>query len=147
MHSFLETLDTNQLLPVKIVISPIVDNGIPNVTVTINQQALFHGQLVDTVELTTNVSLLDSIDLSVTMQGKEYSAERETAVTIDAFTVDNVELIPAHQLHVDYHNDQNQNVKSHYLGFNGAWSFRINEPFYNWLHRATWQGWILQPAR
>lgn len=146
MHNFLETLDTNQSLPIKVVVSSITGNGIPEVSVIVNQQTLFSGPLEDTVTLTTNVSLLDSIELSVTMQGKKYSANQETAVTVDSFTVDNVELIPTHQLHVDYQNDQGQNVKSHYLGFNGIWSFCIDEPFYNWLHRATWQGWILQPT-
>lgn len=30
---------------------------------------------------------------------------------------------------------------------NGNWRVRHDEPFYRWWHRATGQGWLLEPLR
>jgi hypothetical protein len=44
-----------------------------------------------------------------------------------------------------YKNDQNVTQPTNYLGFNGTWNLKINEPFYRWRHNITGQGWLLEP--
>jgi hypothetical protein len=145
MHNYLKTLDTKQLLKAKIKFQPIFDNGLPHLEVECNGVHKYNNDLGHTLAIYINFGILEPFTLNIAMTGKKYSAEKETAIVIEEFVIDGFDVVP-YLNQASYSNDQNYNGgTSNYLGFNGIWSFKINEPFYNWLHRNTGQGWLLTP--
>lgn len=146
MNQFLDLLATDFSLPVKIAVEPIADNGPPTATVICNGSVLYNGVLEKRNELATSVDLLDPIHISVEMSGKNYSAEKETAVLIKSIQIDGFELVPYWSHLAQYHNERHNTGPTSYLGFNGIWTLEIPEPFYRWRHRVTGKGWLLEPA-
>jgi hypothetical protein len=145
MHNYLKTLDTNQLLKAKIKFKPVIDNGLPHLTVECNGVRKYNNELGHTLAVYVNFGILESFALSIAMAGKEYSSEKETAIVIEEFVIEGVDVIPYLNQAV-YVNDRNYNGStSNYIGFNGIWEFKIDEPFYHWLHKITGQGWLLTP--
>lgn len=145
MHNYLKTLDTNCTIKVKLKLKPIIENGAPTVAVRINDSFLVRAGITEEVAIVTDIGLMDNLEVSITMDGKRYSADKETAVIIEEFTIDGISMLPLHTGHAVYTNDQNYNEPTNYLGFNGTWAFILNEPFYHWRHAVTGQGWLLTP--
>lgn len=90
------------------------------------------------------VDLNQPFNIDVELMTKDYSAE-ETAVIIRSIRVDGIELIDQFVHWAQYTNDHNHTAPTNYIGFVGRWSLQINQPFYQWLHQATSQGWLLTP--
>jgi hypothetical protein len=93
-----------------------------------------------------SVDVLDHIDISIGMRDKIYSAEKETAILIDSIKIDGFEIVPSWTQLAEYINERNFTGPTSYLGFNGTWRLSIQEPFYQWKHRITGQGWLLHPT-
>lgn len=146
MNNFLDLLDTEQpQLAVQLMLTAVVDNGIPVVQVLINDIVCYSGSLLDTVTVSNSIPLLSPIVVKIILDNKQYSSTLETGVVINSLLIDNIDMVPVHVDCISYHNDQHENTQAFYLGFNGTWQFEINEPFYQWLHRNTAQGWLLYP--
>lgn len=147
MKNCLDQLDIEQhQLTVQLKLTGITDNGVPDVQVLINNVLAYSDALVDSITVCQTVPLLTPIDIQITLSNKTYSDTMETAVVIDSLTVDNLDMVPTCVDCICYSNDQNQNTQAFYLGFNGVWQFKIDEPFYRWWHRQSGQGWLLEPA-
>lgn len=146
MKNFSDLLATNQQINLNIELGCIVDNGSPRIGVFVNNCCLLNTWLNEPITLDYSVNLLDTINIRITMNNKEYSAERETAVIIQSIQIDNIEIIPKFDYLSEYINDHNFNNPTNYLGFNGTWILDINQPFYRWLHEKTAQGWLLTPG-
>jgi hypothetical protein len=145
MHNYLKTLDTKQPLNAKVKFQPIVDNGLPHLEVECNGVRKYNNDLGHTLAIYINFGILEPFTLTVTMTGKKYSSEMETAIVIEEFVIEGFDLMP-YLGQATYENDQNYDgPTNHYLAFNGVWSFKIDEPFYNWYHKASGQGWLLTP--
>ena len=143
MTVFSELLATEHSLTIKIQLSPIVDNGVPICAVKINNSVEYYAQLLDTITLTKQMPLLESVDIEISMFDKKYSDERETAVVIKSILIDEFEIVPYYTYLAEYINDHDYNRATSYLGFNGTWRLTIDRPFYQWQHQATNQGWLL----
>lgn len=143
MTVFSELLATEHSLTIKIQLSPIVDNGVPICAVKINNSVEYYAQLLDTITLTKQMLLLESVDIEISMFDKKYSDERETAVVIKSILIDGFEIVPYYTYLAEYINDHDYNQATSYLGFNGTWRLTIDRPFYQWQHQATNQGWLL----
>lgn len=87
--------------------------------------------------------LLDTICIEIELRNKTYTLEYETAVIIEQISIDNINLVPKYDYLAEYINDHNNNNPTSYLGFNGKWTLTIDRPFYQWLHQAQNQGWLL----
>lgn len=126
----LQAIDTNLQLSIEI---DVIGN--PEYTIKIN----------DTVVNATSyqLPLQDPIQVEVIMTNKVYTLEYETAVIIKQIAIDNINIIPTYNHLIDYQNDHNINTKTNYLGYNGKWTLTIDRPFYQWLHQAQNQGWLL----
>lgn len=146
MKSFSDLLDIDRRIAVRIKLNCITDNGIPRAGVFVNDKCLLNTWLNEPITIDYSARLLDPINIKITMNNKEYNADRETAVIIQSIRVDNIELIPKFDHLVEYINDHHDSSPTHYLGFNGTWIFDINQPFYRWLHEHTGQGWLLTPG-
>jgi hypothetical protein len=147
MKNFLDLLDTNAHIEVLIELESIIDNGVPDVSVSINDNNLWTGPLSSTCTINTNLHLLDCVDIKITMANKKYCPDRETAViikkiTIDGYDITKFDFYPM----ISYVADQPVNFLGLYLGFNGVWNFKTTQPFYQWLHKMQGHGWILTPA-
>lgn len=94
-----------------------------------------------------SVGLTEPIKIEVEMKDKKYDQNLETALIIDELTIDGMEIIPNYVHLATYHNERGLELFTNYLGFNGSWVLDINEPFYQWRHRVTGQGWLLEPSR
>jgi hypothetical protein len=150
MNNYLDQLVTNNIcLPVQLILEPIAHTGVPELSVAINHSNYYQGPVHDTVTINTTIPLLDPLSVILSMSGKIYSDVAETAIIVKSLKVDCIDLtnfdyqcVPC----ITYRNDQNINYQGFYLGFNGVWQFNIDQPFYRWLHTATGQGWLLEPA-
>jgi hypothetical protein len=147
MKNYLDQLDIEQhQLTVKLTLTAIVDNGVPDVSVSINDVLLYSDHLKTSMTISHIIPLLSPIDIKIVMTNKSYSDSVETGIKIESLMIDNVDMVPHCVDRIAYHNDQQQQAQAFYLGFNGVWQFGINEPFYRWWHRASGQGWLLEPA-
>jgi len=146
MKQFSDLLDTRFLLSVQIVLVPIAYNGAPWCTISCNNTVLMDNHLLEKKQWTISIDVLDHIDISIGMQDKIYSAEKETAIVIESITIDEFEIVPSWTHLAEYTNERNFIGPTSYLGFNGTWKLSIPEPFYRWKHRVTGQGWLLYPT-
>ena len=144
MKNFLELLDIEPI-NIELAINPVFDLFAPEVAIKINDQILFAGTMNSTMQFKVQHKLRDTIKISVELINKKYSLEHETAVLINHVVIDNIKVIPKHVDQSVYINDHNYTQPTNYMGFNGIWSLDINRPFYQWLHVATAQGWLLEP--
>jgi hypothetical protein len=147
MNNYLDQLDIkHHPLTIQLTLSGVVDNGVPGTVVRINNKVQYSGAVDDTITVCSTVPLLAPISVAITLDNKIYSDRSETAIVIESLTIDGVDMVPRYTDCISYCNDQQKPIQAFYLGYNGVWSFNINEPFYRWWHRASGQGWLLEPA-
>jgi hypothetical protein len=116
--------------------------GNPEVAVIING-VYGGGKLFKTVVFDVTVDLLNPFTIEIELKNKTYSLEHETAVIVKQLQIDGIDLVPRFDYLAVYDNDHNNNDPTSYLGFNGKWTLTFDRPFYQWLHLATGQGWLL----
>lgn len=116
--------------------------GTPEVAVIING-VYGGGKLFQSVEFNVDVALLKPFTIEIQLRNKTYSTDYETAVIIKQLKIDGIDLVPRFDYLAQYINDHDNNDPTSYLGFNGKWTLTIDRPFYQWLHQATGQGWLL----
>lgn len=92
---------------------------------------------------TYHLDLLTPFTIIIELKNKVYTTEYETAVIIRRLSVDNIEIIPQYDYLADYINDHDNHNPTSYLGFNGKWTLTFDRPFYQWLHQARSQGWLI----
>jgi hypothetical protein len=92
------------------------------------------------------VELTNSIEIEISMMGKEYSQAQETAVIIESVNIDGFEIVPDWTHLAVYNSERGVQGPTSYLGINGSWQLTIDRPFYQWRHRVTGQGWLLEPG-
>lgn len=112
--------------------------GNPDYTVKVNNNIIITGNVIN-----YSFGLLDTISIEVELRNKVYTADYETAVIIDQISIDNINIIPEYNQIITYINDHDYLNPTNYIGFNGKWTLTIDRPFYQWLHQAQGQGWLL----
>jgi hypothetical protein len=116
--------------------------GHPEVSVIVGNNyaggVLFQPAIID-----VKLDLLECFFVEIELKNKIYTQDHETAVKIDLLQIDGVDLVPRFDYLATYINDHNNNNPTSYLGFNGKWTLTFGRPFYQWLHQATGQGWLL----
>jgi hypothetical protein len=137
-YSDLQAIDTR--LHLHIELEPV---GIPDITVSVNDIVDNYPALSNNIMLDYHIDLLDLFFVNIELYNKHYTTEYETAVIIKRLSVDNIDIIPMYCHLADYQNDHNNSNPTTYLGFNGKWTLTIDCPFYQWLHQAQGQGWLL----
>lgn len=147
MKTFLDLLAIEPDITIDIQLSPLSANGYPTAGIKINDKILWHGPMIEPLRLNHKVDLLDPIDISITMMDKQYDQVKETALIINHLYIDDWNVIPGWTHLANYHNEQGCTGPASYLGFNGTWNLQIHKPFYQWRHRVTGQGWLLEPIR
>lgn len=145
MNNFSDLLDTKQQLNLTIKLGVIVDNGYPGVSLRVNDNVVEYLQLSSAVEHSYDLPIMDPIEIEIVMTDKEYSADQETAILIDSISIDGFEIVPAWTHLAQYNSERGLQGPTSYLGINGSWKLKIDRPFYQWRHRVTGQGWLLEP--
>jgi hypothetical protein len=141
MKNFYELPDTKDI-DVDINIMSKSDNGIPVVKVDLNDNILYYNKLSGNLLLSSKISICDPININISLSRKIH---KNTEIIIKSIKIDGIELIPKYNFYTQYINDYDNNIKTNHLGFNGIWTFYTNKPFYQWLHQASNQGWLLTP--
>jgi hypothetical protein len=144
MKNFLEALDINQTIKVRLSLKIIDDNGYPEFDLFLNNKSINHSNKKN-IDILKHVKYYDLISVKIKMFGKKYSAVNESAITVEELSVDDINVIPSFNHYIIYNNDHNKPITTNYLGYNGDWNFNINEPFYQWYHSATAQGILIRP--
>lgn len=139
MKTYLDLQAIEHTLPVKIELEPV---GTPDLEISVDQS--YHRcRLFNTVLYEFKVPLLCPFVVTILLKDKKYNLEHETAIKIKTLQVDGVDLVPRFDYMAVYSNDHDNNDPTSYLGFNGKWTLTIDKPFYQWLHQATAQGWLI----
>ena len=136
-YSDLKDIDTN--LCCQLILEPV---GNPEVSVIIGD-TYGGGKLFHSVKFDVNLDLIMPFCIEIELKNKIYSTEYETAVVIKRLQIDGIDLVPEFDYLADYDNDHGFKDPTNYLGFNGKWALTFDRPFYQWLHQATAQGWLL----
>jgi hypothetical protein len=89
------------------------------------------------------LDLLTPFSVIIELHNKVYTTEYETAIIIKRLSVDNVSIIPKYTHLAKYDNDHGFKDPTSYVGFNGKWALTFDRPFYQWLHQAQNQGWLI----
>lgn len=146
MKNFLDLRDIDTDIAICMTICPVNGNGTPTIDLHINGVQHHCGSLESEIQIETTMSLLTHLDIVLTMSNKQYCDRKETAVIIKSLMIDHNELTNIDCGHcINYINDHHNNFRGFYLGFNGTWNLKLTSPFYQWLHTATGQGWLLTP--
>lgn len=132
MKKYSDLQVTNLTLSIDIDVETI---GNPDYTITVNDCVVFNTRI--------NLPLLDPIKIEIQLQNKIYTTEYETAIILRQISIDDINIIPNYTHYAVYTNDHNFKDNTNYLGFNGKWTLTIDRPFYQWLHQAQNQGWLL----
>jgi hypothetical protein len=147
MKNYLDLVAINDPgVEIELVVDCIINNGIPDLKISINNREFYNKKINQKITIITKIPLLEQLKIQIKLDNKRYSEVKETAVIIESFSIDGHQMVGNYDAMVNYTNDQNVNYQGFYLGFNGTWRFEIEEPFYQWLHRTTGQGWLLKPA-
>jgi hypothetical protein len=139
MKNYLDLTDIDQQLQCSITLEPI---GTPEVLVTIDDHCVSN-KLSKSMNVNVCVDLLKPFCIEIELKNKIYDINLETAVVIKSIMIDGIELVPKFNHLASYTNDHNNNNPTAYLGFNGKWILTFDRPFYQWLHQATGQGWLI----
>lgn len=137
-YSDLQAIDTD--LAITVTLEPV---GNPDVLLLIDKKILAGGVLYKSVTVETAITSLESFWISVELRNKvKIHPDQETAVQIK-LQVDGIDILPRFDYLAVYTNDHNDSNPTSYLGYNGKWTLTFDRPFYQWLHQATGQGWLL----
>ena len=142
MKNFLDLLATDLQLDLAMSVKPV---GIPDIEIRINQQLIYLGRLLDTFTISKQLPLLSGLSISVKLKNKIYGSVPDTAVVLNQISIDGFDIIPTWTQMAQYVNDHDIDDPTSYLGFNGEWKLEIQQPFYQWRHQVTGQGWLLHP--
>ena len=145
MKNFYELLDIKNQIDISLTIAPVVDIQFPKIKININEKCLRDGNIEEIITLEHKIELLENLNIKIQLYDKDYKTSQKTAITIQSLKIDLFEIIPQWTQLATYENDQSISQPTNYLGFNGIWNLKINEPFYRWRHRITGQGWLLEP--
>ena len=143
MKKFSDLLDTDLQLDLELVAEPV---GVPDVEIWLNQQLMYQGHLLRSITISKQLPLLPEFLISVKLKNKVYSSDSETAVVVTKLSIDGFDLVPNYTHLAQYANDHDFKQPTSYIGFNGEWKFEVDQPFYQWRHVNTGQGWLFQPC-
>jgi hypothetical protein len=146
MKNFLQALDTTaKTVEILLKTRVISENGFPEVEIKYNQQVMHSGILQENKNFTFLEGIDSLMNFEIELKNKNYNRKLETAFIMDYISVDGFDIIPNYVHLINYDNDHDQNIKTNYLGYNGVWSLKINDPFYIWYHKISGQGMLIRP--
>lgn len=139
MKTYSDLTDIDHRLQIRLLLEPV---GTPEISV-MTPGGFSYCKLFKPATIETQADLLNPFSISVELKNKIYSPDHETAVIIKSLQIDDIELVPRFDYLATYKNDNDHAGPTSYLGFNGCWTLTIDRPFYQWLHQATAQGWLI----
>ena len=141
MNNFSDLLDIKPKLTIRLQLAPV---HAPQVAVRINQQCVWQGLLDKPWTYECSYNLTEPLQVTVELLDKNYQVDNTSAVVVEQLSIDQFDLVPNWTHLIDYQNDHDYQDPTNYVGFNGSWCLTIDQPFYQWLHQVTGQGWLLK---
>ena len=147
MKKFSELQDTKRMqLRIHVMLKPIFNHEPPVVSLLINGKTIYDKrQSPSSIGAVQHVGLLDPVCIEIELSDKDYHQDHTTAIEVTELSIEYFNLIPDYTHYARYINDHNFTDPTSHVGFNGIWQFFITEPFYQWRHHVTGQGWLLKP--
>lgn len=141
MNHFLDLLDTIKHIEIDISIQPAKFDITPCIDLIINNETIFSGDVQSELKFNKTAGILEPIQILIL-------SKNNNALVLDSLKIDNFQIIPnylhyGNTTYIDSNGDDI--VPSGFLGVSGEWKFKISEPFYNWKHQVTDNGWLLTP--
>lgn len=150
-------MDTKFLLDGHIVVIPTYENKAPHVTVKLNDQKIWTGDLlIETAFIFSEVLTVGTHKLSVTLDNKTNS-DSNLHITVSRVTFEGI-TSPSFVYQGVYRpeypepwateqqtlgvNLENELVGVTELGWNGTWELEFTVPVFTWIHRVEHLGWI-----
>jgi len=147
MKKFYDLLDTRYSLPLLVKIAPFTDTT-PHVGIEIKGKRLYSGPVTKEIDLTHSIYNDDSIDLKITISGKDYNKDQESALMFKTMIIDQVDVTSYVIQNAVYKTDmpwETYDKPTNHLGWNGQWSFASDKPFFHIKHDIKNYGWLLVP--
>jgi hypothetical protein len=116
MKTFSDLLATNFSVNIDLVVAP---TNVAPVKIFINDNCIYNDEMLRPTEFRYSVPLLSLVNICIEHQG----------ISVTSLKFDGWEIRPAYDG----------------IWENSRWTFKLNEPVYQWKHRATAQGWLLTP--
>lgn len=139
MKNYSDLQDIDPCLKFRLELEPV---GYPEISVIVGDQCA-GGKIFKPISLDLSLNRYQPFWVQIELKNKQYNIDNETAIKITKMAIDNIDLIPRFDYMASYVNDHSNNNPTSYLGFNGKWTLTFDRPFYQWLHQATGQGWLL----
>ena len=139
MKTYSDLPDINSCIVIRLELEPV---GAPAIKFGVDKHIIDY-TLTETLLLEYEVNILNPFVVIIELMNKDYNSDNETAVIIKQLSVDNISIIPEYTQYAEYNNDHAYKNPTYYLGFNGKWVLTFDSPFYQWLHRARSQGWLI----
>jgi hypothetical protein len=139
MKNYLDLPATDSFITVQLELEPV---GTPMTRFGVDEHIIDY-TLTETLSLDYEVKLTNPFTVIIELYNKNYNADNETAVIIRRLSVDNISIIPEYTQYAVYDNDHGFTDPTNYLGFNGKWTLTFDLAFYQWLHQARSQGWLI----
>jgi hypothetical protein len=139
MKTYSDLQAINQRLLCHVELEPV---GTPEVAIII-AGVYGGGKLFQPAVFDISTDLFEPFTVEIELKNKTYTTEYETAVIIKQLQIDGIDIVPRFDYLAVYDNDHNNKNPTSYLGFNGKWTLTFDRPFYQWLHQATGQGWLI----
>ena len=139
MKNYSDLPDIDSGIVVRLELEPV---GAPMIRFGVDEHIIDY-VLTETISLDYEVKLTSPFTVIIELYNKDYNADNETAVIIRVLSVDNISIIPEYTQYARYDNDHGFTDPTNYLGFNGKWTLTFDRPFYQWLHQARSQGWLI----
>jgi hypothetical protein len=144
MKNFSDLLATDLYLDFKLTVEPV---DTPDTEIWINQKLMYQGCLPEPITISEQLPLLSELSVLIKLKNKIYSLDSKSAIVINQLSIDGFNIVPMWTQLATYINDHHADSPTAYLGFNGDWKLEINQPFYQWRHQITGQGWLFHPCR
>ena len=115
MKNFLEALDINKEIAVEVQLSPVSENGPPDILIKICDQIIHDGSLTQKKKIRICKDIKDPIIFEIKLRNKQYNKLKETACVIEKISIDGHEIIPIYQHLCVYENDHHKKISTNYL--------------------------------
>lgn len=148
MKNFYEAMDIDCSRAIKVTAGwkhIVAPNQTFRVRAHLNDRLIFDDFAKDAL-FQAELPLLENIKVRIELSGKDPNRiEPGTDLALLVFlSINGFSVLPEHQELSFYMSDSEEVISpTHYLGYNGVWTFDIDEPFYRWLHKTQPWGFTL----
>lgn len=147
MKTFYDLLDTRSRIGYSCELISLFETVDPDIVFEINDKVVHEGPLHETKIFNGTFDADTHLKVEIKLHGKEYNKDSVSAVRLNSFVVDDLEIKEQMTNNSVYEHDSpgtHATVTDH-IGWNGTWKFDAGMPFYHFKHKIKNRGWLITP--